>query len=62
MPDETIAHYGPEFARLIGRDAWQGYGADGPKLDRMLRKRATAHRRSRYKDDVRHHSLVGELV
>ena len=32
------------------------------KLDRMLRKRATAHRRSRYKDDVRHHSLVGELV
>lgn len=39
MPDETIAHYGPDFARLIGREAWQGYGADGPKLDRMLRVR-----------------------
>lgn len=32
------------------------------KLDRMLRKRSTAHRRSRYKDDVRHHALLYELV
>jgi hypothetical protein len=36
MPDSLIEQHGPELARLIGRDAWQGYGADGPKLDRML--------------------------
>lgn len=36
MPDDLIAQYGPEFARLIGRSAWQGYQAEGPVLDRLL--------------------------
>jgi len=36
VPDTIVAKYGPEFARLIGRDKWQGYGSGGPKYDRML--------------------------
>jgi hypothetical protein len=36
VPDSTLAQYGPEFARLLGRTAWQGYRAEGPKYDRML--------------------------
>jgi hypothetical protein len=35
IPDEVIAEYGPEFARLIGRQAWQGYRFEGPKLERL---------------------------
>lgn len=35
LPDETVEQYGPEFARLIGRKAWQGYRAEGPKLENM---------------------------
>lgn len=35
LPDEMIAPYGPEFARLLGRTAWQGYRAEGPKLENM---------------------------
>jgi hypothetical protein len=35
LPDEVIAEYGPEFARLIGRQAWQGYHFEGPKLERI---------------------------
>ena len=31
-----MAQYGPEFARLLGRTAWQGYRGEGPKYDRML--------------------------
>lgn len=35
LPDELIAEHGPELARLIGRRAWQGYRAEGPKLENM---------------------------
>lgn len=35
LPDAMIAPYGPELARLIGRNAWQGYHAEGPKLENM---------------------------
>jgi ectoine hydroxylase-related dioxygenase (phytanoyl-CoA dioxygenase family) len=35
LPDEVVAEYGAEFARLIGRKAWQGYRAEGPKLENM---------------------------
>ena len=34
--DEAIVKKGgPEFARQIGRMAWQGYGSSGPELDKM---------------------------
>lgn len=35
IADATVARGGSEFARLIGRTQWQGYGSEGPKLDRM---------------------------
>lgn len=35
LPDAVVERYGPEFARLIGRNAWQGYRAEGPKLENM---------------------------
>jgi ectoine hydroxylase-related dioxygenase (phytanoyl-CoA dioxygenase family) len=35
VADSTIAHGGPEFARLLGRTKWQGYRGEGPKLERM---------------------------
>lgn len=35
LPDDIVAARGPEFARLIGRSAWQGYRAEGPKLENM---------------------------
>ncbi len=35
LNDETVAKNGPEFARLVGRKAWQGYRAEGPKLENM---------------------------
>lgn len=35
LPDEMIAPHGPELARLIGRTAWQGYRAEGPRLENM---------------------------
>jgi len=35
LSDEAIAPFGPELARLVGRSAWQGYRAEGPKLERM---------------------------
>lgn len=35
LADEIVAEHGPEFARLIGRRAWQGYRAEGPKLENM---------------------------
>ena len=33
VPDSVIAHGGAEFARLVGRRNWQGYGRAGPKLE-----------------------------
>jgi ectoine hydroxylase-related dioxygenase (phytanoyl-CoA dioxygenase family) len=36
IPQETVDKFGPEFARLISRTAWQGYRSEGPKYDRML--------------------------
>ena len=35
LADEVVAEHGGEFARLIGRKAWQGYRAEGPKLENM---------------------------
>ncbi|HRD27182.1 MAG TPA: phytanoyl-CoA dioxygenase family protein [Caulobacter sp.] len=32
VPDDYIARFGPEFARLMGRKAWQGYGDEGPNV------------------------------
>ncbi|MBL8772101.1 MAG: phytanoyl-CoA dioxygenase family protein [Phenylobacterium sp.] len=40
MPDALIAPHGPELARLLGRNAWQGYRAEGPKLENMALVRA----------------------
>lgn len=40
LPDEAIAPHGGELARLIGRSAWQGYHAEGPKLENMALVRA----------------------
>ena len=36
VPEEIVEQQGPEFARLIGRTAWQGYHGEGPRYDRML--------------------------
>jgi len=35
LPDDFVNRNGLEFARLIGRQAWQGHGSDGPDLDRV---------------------------
>jgi ectoine hydroxylase-related dioxygenase (phytanoyl-CoA dioxygenase family) len=35
IPDDLIRPYGPELARLVGKTAWQGYQAEGPKLENM---------------------------
>jgi len=35
MADAVIEPFGPELARLLGRRAWQGYRAEGPKLENM---------------------------
>jgi ectoine hydroxylase-related dioxygenase (phytanoyl-CoA dioxygenase family) len=35
LPNEVVDAHGPELARLIGRKAWQGYRAEGPKLENM---------------------------
>ena len=35
LPESVVARQDPEFARLIGRKAWQGYRAEGPKLENM---------------------------
>jgi ectoine hydroxylase-related dioxygenase (phytanoyl-CoA dioxygenase family) len=42
VPEATVERGGAEFARALGRSAWQGYGAEGPKLDRMALVRAAA--------------------
>ena len=36
ISDDMVTRHGPEFARLIGRTAWQGYGSEGPRYDRMV--------------------------
>lgn len=40
LADEKVNCGGAEFARLIGRKAWQGYGRAGPKLEDMALVRA----------------------
>jgi hypothetical protein len=40
IPDALIEKYGPEFARLCGRAAWQGYGDEGPSLEGLKAARA----------------------
>jgi hypothetical protein len=35
IPESTVARGGAEFARLIGRTAWQGFGSEGPKLEHL---------------------------
>jgi hypothetical protein len=40
IPDALIETYGPDFARLCGRAAWQGYGEEGPSLDGLKAARA----------------------
>ncbi|MET0271430.1 MAG: phytanoyl-CoA dioxygenase family protein [Phenylobacterium sp.] len=35
LADEVIAPWGPELARMVGKQAWQGYRAEGPKLENM---------------------------
>jgi ectoine hydroxylase-related dioxygenase (phytanoyl-CoA dioxygenase family) len=40
LPDELVAPWGPELARMIGKSAWQGYRAEGPKLENMALVRA----------------------
>lgn len=35
LSDAIVEEHGSEFARLIGRQAWQGYRAEGPKLENM---------------------------
>ncbi|MEJ0024701.1 MAG: phytanoyl-CoA dioxygenase family protein [Rhizomicrobium sp.] len=39
-PEELLQRGGPEFARALGKTAWQGYGTEGPKLERMALVRA----------------------
>jgi phytanoyl-CoA dioxygenase PhyH len=40
LPEELFHRLGPDFARVMGRDAWQGYGSEGPKIQRMAKLRA----------------------
>src|SRR5262245_40505412 len=35
VPERMLETFGPEFRRLLGVDAWQGYRGEGPKLPRM---------------------------
>jgi hypothetical protein len=35
IPEEIVQANGPEFARLVGRKAWQGYGDEGPDVTRL---------------------------
>lgn len=35
LPDAMLEGQDPELARMIGRSAWQGYRAEGPKLENM---------------------------
>lgn len=35
LAEPMVERFGPEFARIVGRRAWQGYRASGPKLEDM---------------------------
>lgn len=35
MPQPLVERFGQEFARIVGQRSWQGYRADGPKLENM---------------------------
>jgi Phytanoyl-CoA dioxygenase (PhyH) len=35
VPDSLVETYGQEFARLLGREKWQGYRQDGPTLEKL---------------------------
>lgn len=37
IPDDVVAAGGPEFARLVGRQAWQGYGDEGPDVTKLAK-------------------------
>ena len=37
IPDELVKANGPEFARLVGRNAWQGYGDEGPDVMKLAK-------------------------
>jgi ectoine hydroxylase-related dioxygenase (phytanoyl-CoA dioxygenase family) len=39
VPDSMIERFGPELARLVGRESWQGYRGEGPRLPRMAQVR-----------------------
>jgi ectoine hydroxylase-related dioxygenase (phytanoyl-CoA dioxygenase family) len=39
VPEAMLDALGPEFGRLVGKEAWQGYRAEGPKLPRMAKVR-----------------------
>jgi ectoine hydroxylase-related dioxygenase (phytanoyl-CoA dioxygenase family) len=43
LPETTVERFGPEFARLIGRTAWQGYGSEGPRYERMISVQRANH-------------------
>lgn len=36
LDEEIVKRGGPEFARQIGRQAWQGYGSAGPDLTKLM--------------------------
>ncbi|HEY5410198.1 MAG TPA: phytanoyl-CoA dioxygenase family protein [Caulobacteraceae bacterium] len=36
LPDSLVAEHGPDFAQLLGKNAWQGYHADGPDYARLI--------------------------
>lgn len=38
-PPEMLEKFGPEFRRLLGGEAWQGYRSEGPQLPRMAQVR-----------------------
>jgi hypothetical protein len=39
VPQDFVDGLGPEFAERIGREAWQGYGGEGPKIQRLQKMR-----------------------
>lgn len=54
---------GPDLAASTYHDdAYAAMSLLIDKLDRMLRKRATAHRRTRHRDDIRIHPFESELA
>ena len=39
IPVNLVERLGPEFAVILGGEAWQGYHGEGPKIQRMARLR-----------------------